>query len=437
MHNVKGQRRTMGRRLAKAAAIAAASTLALTACGGGGEADAAGGGDGPVELRFSWWGSDARHQTTLEIIDAFEEAHPDIDIQPEYGDWGGYWDKLATQVASSDAPDIIQMDDKYLREYGDRGALLDLEGVDVSQFDEGTIENGTTEDGLLGITTGINAMVLMANPDIFAEAGVELPDDETWTWEDYADITREITENVDGKYGAAGPNEPSGLQIWARQADKHLISPEGGLGVEVSDVEDYFQHHLDLLENGSYPAASILAEDQSPGPDQSLSGSGLAAMGAWWTNQLTALSGSAGADLVPLRMPSQTGSSSDAGLWYKSSMLMSGYSQTDHPEEVKTFIDFFVNSQEAGELNLTDRGLPSNADVRENVVAQLEGQDAVSAEFIADIEDELGASEPIPAMGFSELQDIIYRFELEVFFKRLTPAEAAEAAYAEMEGALG
>lgn len=430
-----GNRRT-GRRLAKAAAIAAVSALALTACGGGDEGGGSGDGE-QVQLRFSWWGSDSRHQTTLEIIEAFEEANPNIDIQPEYGDWGGYWDKLATQVASNDAPDIIQMDDKYLREYGDRGALLDLEGVDVSQFDEGTVENGTTEDGLIGITTGINAMVLMANPDLFEQAGVELPDDETWTWDDYAEITKQITENVDGKYGATGPNEPAGLQIWARQAGKNLISPDGGLGIDVSDVEDYFQHHLDLSENGSYPEASVIAEDQSPGPDQSLTGTGSAAMGMWWTNQLTALSSSSGVDLVPLRMPSHTGSANDNGLWYKSSMLMSGYSQTEHPEEVKQFIDFFVNSQEAGALNLTDRGLPSNADVRESVVAELEGQDAVSAEFIADIEDELSGAEPIPAMGFSELQDIIYRYELEVFFKRQTPAEAAEAAHAEMSSAIG
>ncbi|RZU62516.1 ABC transporter substrate-binding protein [Zhihengliuella halotolerans] len=435
MHHAKGQRRTIGRRLAQAAAIAAASAMALTACGGGGEADS--GDDGKVELRFSWWGADARHQSTLEIIDAFEAENPGIEIKPEYGDWGGYWDKLATQVASGDAPDIIQMDDKYLREYGDRGALLDLEGVDVSQFDEGTIENGTTDDGLLGITTGINAMVLMTNPEIFEEAGVELPDDETWTWDDYAEITKEITENTDGKYGATGPNEPAGLQIWARQAGKHLIGDDGALGVDESDIEEYFQHHLDLVENGSYPGASIIAEDQSPGPDQSLTGTGVAAMGMWWTNQLTALSGSAGVDLVPLRMPSHTGDSSDSGLWYKSSMLMSGYSQSDHPEEVKAFIDFFVNSQEAGELNLTDRGLPSNGDVRESVVAQLEGQDAVSADFIADIEDELGAAEPIPAMGFSELQDIIYRYELEVFFGRQSPADAAKAARSEMENAIG
>lgn len=53
-------------------------------------------------------------------------------------------------------------------------------------------------------------------------------------------------------------------------------------------------------------------------------------------------------------------------------MMMSGYGRTKHPDEVKKFIDFMVNSQEAGKLNQMDRGLPANLDARKNVVADLD-----------------------------------------------------------------
>ena len=98
-------------------AAAAAVVLSLTACGGGSPSQSA---DGTVELRFSWWGSDKRAQVTQEAIDAFEAENPNIKIKPEYGDWSGYWDKLATQVAANDAPDIIQMDEKFITEYSSR-----------------------------------------------------------------------------------------------------------------------------------------------------------------------------------------------------------------------------------------------------------------------------------------------------------------------------
>ncbi|GAA3282519.1 ABC transporter substrate-binding protein [Nesterenkonia halobia] len=421
-----------GRRPAALAASVLVGTFALTSCGSGG----GGGEDGEVSLRFSWWGSDSRHQATEEIVAAFEDEHPDISIETEYGDWSGYWDQLATQTAANDAPDIIQMDAQYLNEYASRGALLELDQVDTSAMDESSVANGTTEDGLMAVTTGINAMVMMANPEIFEQAGVEMPDDSTWTWEDYEEIASTITEEVDGVYGATGPGQPADLQIWLRQQGKHLTTEDGELGFEAADAAQYFEERLQLMKAGAYPPASVIAEDQTPGPDESMTGKGEVAMGMWWTNQLGAVSGAAGVDMVPLRMPSETGNAEDNGMWYKSTMMMSASAGTDHPEEAQEFIDFMVNSEEAGKINLTDRGLPSNLDVREAIMPELDGADKTSAEFIEEIEPELGEPEPVPAPGFSEMQSILQRYELEVYFERQSPQEAAEGMVQEMEQAM-
>lgn len=425
--------RKFGLRLSKSVAVVAVAALALTGCGGSSAAD---GEDGKIQLRFSWWGSDSRAQATNEIIEAFEAVNPDIDVQGEYSDWSGYWDKLATQVASNDAPDIIQMDDKYLREYADRGALLDLEGVDVSKFEDVAVQNGTTDAGLVGITTGINSFTLTANPKVLAEAGLEVPDDKTWTWDDYRTITETVSQKLDGKYGAEAPNEPAGLQTWLRQDKKNLTSSDGSLGFSPDDLAKYFQHHKDLMDNGSYPKASVLAENQNAGPDRSMTGTGVAAFGMWWSNQLGGLSTAVGSDLVPLRLPSHTGKAEDNGLWHKSSMMMSGYARTEHPEEVKRFVDFMVNSQEAGALNQMDRGLPSNTEVREQVVSKLDSIEASSAEFVTSLKPELQSTEPIPPMGFSAVQDVLYRYEMEVFFERQSVSDAAQNAFKEIETAV-
>ena len=156
-------------------------------------------------------------------------------------------------------------------------------------------------------------------------------------------------------------------------------------------------------------------------------------MGMWWTNQLAALSGASGEELIPLRMPGRSGEEDGSNTFYKSSMFMSATKGTKNPEEVKKFIDFMVNSEEAGLLNLADRGLPSNLDVRATVIEKLEGADARSAEFIADIEDEVGDAEPVPPQGFSGLQDILYRYGLEVFFGRMSPEDASTKMFAEMQ----
>ena len=92
-----GGRRRRRKTGVAAAAAAVVMALSLSACGGGsGQQNA----DGPVELRFSWWGGDKRAQLTQEAIKKFEAENPNIKIKPEFGDWSGYWDKLATQVAA-------------------------------------------------------------------------------------------------------------------------------------------------------------------------------------------------------------------------------------------------------------------------------------------------------------------------------------------------
>lgn len=161
-------------------------------------------------------------------------------------------------------------------------------------------------------------------------------------------------------------------------------------------------------------------------------------MAPWWTNQLPALSSASGEELELLRFPSHSGNAEESGLWYKSSMMLSASSGTDHPEEVITFIDWFVNSEEAAELNQMDRGLPGNNDLRAHIADDLEPADQTAADFIADIEDEVAAqpAEPVPSLGFSGLQEILYRYEIEVFFENQTPEDAAEAMIAEMESEL-
>ena len=84
--------------------VGALAALMLAGCGGSGGGDA--GGDltaDKIELRFTWWGSDARHQRTQQVIDLWQKAHPNITIKGEFKEWNGYWDSLATTMAAQDA----------------------------------------------------------------------------------------------------------------------------------------------------------------------------------------------------------------------------------------------------------------------------------------------------------------------------------------------
>lgn len=422
-------------RVTALAAAACIGTLALTSCG----ADAADGDETP-QLRMAWWGADYRNSLTFEMIEICE-AEADVRISPEHTDWEGYWDQLATQTAGGNAPDIMQMDDTYLREYADRDLLMDLSDVDLSAMDEDAIANGYTEEhGQVGVTTGINAMAVLANPEVFESLGRDLPDDTTWTWDDFHDLVVDMTEELGpGAYGDAGPVQPVSFQLWLRQQGLHLTTEEGELGFEPEDLAAYFEQELQLVLDGGYPSAELMQEEGNKLPGETMFEVGDQAMARYWSNQMTGVSEQSGVDMVPLRWPSTSGTSAENGLWFKSTMLWSGSANTAHPEAVQSFISCLVNNEEAGLVQGMDRGLPANENVREAVRAGLEGQDLIAAEFLEEIEDDVNAQvpEPVPATGSGGIQEVLRRYSEEVYFQRMTPIEAAEAAHQEADRHIG
>src|SRR5699024_3663610 len=77
--------------------------------GGGGEE-----GSGSTAIRRAWWGNPTRDEMTEQVVEAYAEVDDSVTISTEPGEWNGYWDKLATQTAGGDLPDVIQMDEKYI-----------------------------------------------------------------------------------------------------------------------------------------------------------------------------------------------------------------------------------------------------------------------------------------------------------------------------------
>ncbi|WP_350002900.1 extracellular solute-binding protein [Pseudarthrobacter sp. WHRI 8279] len=419
--------------LPKAAAAAAALSLVLTGCGSSPEAAS----DGPVTLRFSWWGSDVRHKMTEKLIEAFEAENPNINIEGEYGDWSGYWDKLATQVASQDAPDIIQMDAAYLGEYSERGALLELKDVDLSKFDQPVADSGKVDGKQYAVTSGVNAMVVLANPALVSASGVALPDDKTWTWDDLDSTAAAITKASGEKvYGSGQVNSDAAANLWFRQHGKSLFTSDGKLGFEESDLAEWYEYQARMRDSKAVPPASVITEDATASIDQQGLSTGKFAMNMYWSNQLGALSKASGQDLEIRRPPSVEGKASEAQQFYKSSMFWSASSRTKHPVEAQKFIDFVTNNATAGEIGLADRGIPANSDIRAAVVSKLTPADAKTARFIDEISSELGDAAPVPPAGGSAAVEALTRYSLEVHFDRLSPQEAAKKALEEARSAI-
>ncbi|KQY46873.1 ABC transporter substrate-binding protein [Cellulomonas sp. Root137] len=428
----------------RAAAVLAVAALALTACAGSSDEPAAtptsSGPPEPVEIRFSWWGSDTRHELTQQVLDKFTEKYPHITVVPDYTDWNSYFDKLGTAVAGGDAPDVITQEERFLNEYASRGVLADLNelGLDTSKIDEGVLQSGTIDDALYGVATGVNAYAIVADPTAFEAAGVELPDDKTWTWDDYVEIADQISAAT-GKavFGAQdyGFNEP-GFSIYARQRGESLYTEDGKLGYEDKTIAEWWQHSLDLQEGGGQPDAATTVEVDAGGPELSLVATGKGAMAWFWTNQLTAITNASGKELKLLRVPGES-EEERTGMYFKPAMFYSVSAKSEHPEESALLIDFLLNDPIAGEIILSDRGLPANTDVRAAVEDKFSATDKQAAEFLAGLEGEIVDGPAVPPVGAGQVAEITRRINQEVLFGRMTPADAAKQYRLEVESAIG
>ncbi|GAA1112952.1 ABC transporter substrate-binding protein [Arthrobacter flavus] len=420
-----------------AVAMAMALGLGLTACGGGSDSGSEAAGDG--NLRFSWWGSDPRHEANEQMITMFEEGNEGISISGEYGDFGGYWDRLATTTAGGDAPDVITMDEKYLQEYAGRGALANLSelpGLDLEKFDESSLSLGEYQDGLYGLSTGQNAYVVMVNEDLFEEAGVELPDDSTWTWDDYYDISAELEEKLGGdSRGSEFGAQDVDLRIWLRQQGESLYNEEdGGVGYSPENVTSWFEHLLTVRDDGGGPTASEFTENSSGTFEAGEFPTNRAGMGWYWSNQLAALRTASDSNISMLRVPSASGEAADNGMYYKASMYWSISEQSENKEAAAEFVNFLANDAEAAKVMLVDRGVPVNPDMAEAITPELGEADQSVVSFLDDIRPDM-AEAPLPSpVGTGGVQDVVGRYVSEVLFETLTPEQATEQMTSEIEG---
>jgi multiple sugar transport system substrate-binding protein len=419
-----------------AAAVCGAALLA-TACGGGDADDG-----GPVAIRFSWWGNDERAQITNQAVDAFEAANPGITVETESVDFNAYFDRLATSVAAGDEPDVITMGGAYPREYADRNVLLDLaevsEHLDLSALDEHAMAGGNFDGTQYAVPTGVNTYGVLVNPALFEAARVPLPDDDTWSWQDFARIATEIsTGSPEGTFGVEDPTSPDVLDLYANQhTGEGLYGSGGGIALQPQTAQQWWEMTTGLMRSGATPPASRTAElAGQPAPEQSLLGQGLAAMKFGWSNQLSAYRKASGADLVMLRAPGET-TAQGPGMWLQASQLYTISRRSDHPEAAARLVDFLISDPRAADAIKADRGIPANPEIRTHLEASLDASRKVEFAFVDRMSELVDGHFVIGPTGSTESVQIVTRLNDSVLFGRVPPAEAAQQLVAELNDAV-
>ncbi|OUP83393.1 hypothetical protein B5F07_10465 [Lachnoclostridium sp. An169] len=151
-----------------------------------------------ITLRFMWWGDDVRHEATLAVIEQYEEAHPNVTIEAEYGGYDGYFEKLTTQLSGGTAADIIQYNANTVTDLMAIGdVFVNLEDysdvLDTSGFNQDFVQNFSYYDGkMIALPTGVNGGIWLANTALFDEVGID--PESIVTWDDFIAAGKKMHE---------------------------------------------------------------------------------------------------------------------------------------------------------------------------------------------------------------------------------------------------
>ena len=333
----------------------------------GSQSSATGNTEEEVTLRFSWWGSDDRHEATLAVIDAFMEEHPNIKIEPEYSSQDGYNDKKTTEFSTGTAPDIFQIETGSGPEYSRMGVLYDLSSISTlsfDKFDQNFIEvNGQFGTGKqYAIPTGIAGSALIVNKTLADEIGIDLSQE--YDWEQLITWGKQVRE-YDPELYLLSVNTENGVSFFIRCYSRQLngVPMIDDENKKLNMTEEQFTQMFDLIDRlykSETCAPASYKAPYNPNKDQEdpnwINGKYVASVG-FTSNAQVLMDANPDVEYMAGCMPVMADAKSEG--WVNNCPQYMGiYAETEHPEEAGLFLDYFFNSEEAAETLGVVRSVP-------------------------------------------------------------------------------
>lgn len=166
--------------VAMLASMTACSSEGTNDNGGDAAETVAGASDGPVTLKFSWWGGDSRHEATQKAVEAFMAKYNNITVEMNFGAWSGWEDSMSTAFYAGTAPDVNQVNWNWISNYSADGSIfLDMNKVsntfDLTQYDQSALDQCTVAGELQAIPVSMTGRIFYWNESTFEKAGISTP----------------------------------------------------------------------------------------------------------------------------------------------------------------------------------------------------------------------------------------------------------------------
>ncbi|TDC48990.1 extracellular solute-binding protein, partial [Micromonospora sp. KC207] len=394
--------------------------------------------DGPVELSVFWYGTAARAELTEKALRLYSASDNRVSFRVTWQGLPGYYDRLATQAAGGNVPDLIQVDDTVLAEYARRDILLDLSGyvadqrLDLRGLPAGLARYGEVDGRTVGVAAAQTSAALVYNRRLLRRLGVAEPRT-GMSWPAYVDWAARVTRVADGR--VAGTMDPSGdyraFWLWLRARSSELYQGRQ-LGFGAGDLVDWFELWQNAGALRATPGAALVDQADSGEPIRQLVVTGHTAASFAWAHQFPEFQRQTDDELALAAFPGPP-----AAQWARASMYWAGFRGTRHPAVVADVIHFLTTNTEAGLALGHERGVNPDLAVRRHVRKNLTDAGQRAAAALAEaLADQLGPAPEPPPEGHARVRALLVETAEKVRSGRAGVRAATTRFVAQAEAAL-
>ena len=228
--------------LAVALSLACASTLfAATAV----TASAA---DKQEVVIWDYFETDAQKEMMHSLIDGFNASQDEYEASHVYVPFADYEKQLTLGIASGELPDLVILDGCSMASFIQLGLFGDISDADINwdEYMEGPMESTMLDGKHYGIPFATNCTALFYNKDMFDEAGLDYPDENT-TWDEFHEMAKALTKDGVSGFGNAATNTDEGTFQCLQ-----WIYTAGGSYTDIESGVDAYTLMQEMIEDGSW-----------------------------------------------------------------------------------------------------------------------------------------------------------------------------------------
>lgn len=204
---------------------------------------------GTLQL-MGWASSDAENVRLQEIVDGWNTANPDTQVQlnlvPDYDT------KLQTALAGGSPPDLFYIDSFRLPDLVAAGAVAPI-GDQLTDPDDfyPSMRQAFTIDGVFYCPPkDFSTLALQYNKDLFDAAGVAYPTAD-WTWEELAAAAEALTDADAGVYGMVLSPDFARMIAFLYQAGGTVATDDfSAMTLDSAEALEAAEFYVSLVANG-------------------------------------------------------------------------------------------------------------------------------------------------------------------------------------------